>query len=238
MQAFIVMPFRKELEDIYRAISDACEQANVECVRADQILRPGPIINQIFRAISEADCIIAEVSLPNPNVYYEIALAHCQELPAILIAEADVVESLPFDIRHNRVLVYKKGELGLLVRKLAATLAYVRDTFVEQKEKPTVGEYVDELAGEGPAGFLRSEGMLQPVDGGPSFDNGGQPLGEVLLRQRIVEIENMYTLKNARMTRHEFLGKDGYAITVVDALGDSVVFHIDVNGIIRRSSRL
>lgn len=230
MKAFIAMPFRDELEGVYTAIREACERAEVHCVRADEILEPGSIINQIFRAISEADCLIAEVSLPNPNVYYEIALAHCQELPSVLVSHEDAVAALPFDIRHNRVLVYKKGQLDRLVRTLTATLRYIKDSFVEQKGKPSLEQYVEELAGapDGPS-------ALAPE---PVVERVRKIALQELTRGPIEDIEKTYGLKNARIVRHEFLGKDGFAITVEDALGDKVVFHIDVNGIIRKASRL
>jgi predicted regulator of amino acid metabolism with ACT domain len=110
MRAFIVMPFAPELKDVYEAIKRACKMANVDPVRADEILEPGPIINQIFDQIAQADVIIAEITSKNPNVYYEIALAHCRQIPTILLADESALKQLPFDIRHNRVLVYKKIE--------------------------------------------------------------------------------------------------------------------------------
>ncbi len=110
MKAFIVMPFAPEFEQVYEAIRRACKMAGFESVRADEILEPGSIINQIFDQIAQADVVIAEVTSKNPNVYYEIALAHCRQVPTVLLAEQVALKELPFDIRHNRVLVYKKAK--------------------------------------------------------------------------------------------------------------------------------
>jgi hypothetical protein len=40
----------------------------------------------------------------NPNVFYELGLAHAIGKPAILVAKTE--EDIPFDLRHVRVIVY------------------------------------------------------------------------------------------------------------------------------------
>jgi hypothetical protein len=91
---------------LFQSFQKACLQANVEPIRADSSDRPGPIINQIFEDIEQADILIAEIGTSNPNVYYEVGLAHCVRKPSILVAHKDQIDSIPFDLRHNRVIVF------------------------------------------------------------------------------------------------------------------------------------
>jgi hypothetical protein len=44
----------------------------------------------------------------NPNVYYELGIAHSFDKPTILIAQK--IEDVPFDIQSKRILIYKKVE--------------------------------------------------------------------------------------------------------------------------------
>ena len=60
-------------------------------------------MNDVQRII-EADFVIADLTARNPNVFYELEIAHSVGKPVILLAQdtADV----PFDIRDNRVITY------------------------------------------------------------------------------------------------------------------------------------
>jgi hypothetical protein len=44
----------------------------------------------------------------NPNVFYELGLAHALAKPAILITES--ISDVPFDLRSLRVIVYEKNQ--------------------------------------------------------------------------------------------------------------------------------
>ena len=60
------------LEDIVRAaLSD-----EYEIKRADYYTKVGSITTQVIQAIFKADLIVADLSRRNPNVYYELGVAH------------------------------------------------------------------------------------------------------------------------------------------------------------------
>ena len=48
--------------------------------------------------------LIAEITAPNQNVFYEIGYAHALNKPTILLAQRG--KDLPFDIRSYRVIFY------------------------------------------------------------------------------------------------------------------------------------
>ena len=58
----------------------------------------------IKREISESKVVIAEITAPNQNVFYELGYAHALNKPTILLARRG--RELPFDIRSYRVIFY------------------------------------------------------------------------------------------------------------------------------------
>jgi len=64
----------------------------------------------IQKSILEADLILCEMSDKNPNVFYELGLAHAIGKPAILVSRKE--EDIPFDLRHIRVIIYDYTTAG------------------------------------------------------------------------------------------------------------------------------
>ncbi|VCU72614.1 hypothetical protein PIGHUM_04716 [Pigmentiphaga humi] len=103
---FVMMPFAPPLGEYYSKIyKPAIEKAGLRAVRADaDIFGTGKIIDQIWAGINAAKVLVAELTTRNPNVFYELGLAHALAKPVVLISsnEADV----PFDLKHIRVIYY------------------------------------------------------------------------------------------------------------------------------------
>lgn len=85
---FVVMPFSAPLGDYYSKIyRPAIEKAGLVPVRADaEIFGTGKIIDQIWSGIRAAKVLVAELTSRNPNVFYELGLAHALEKPVVLIS--------------------------------------------------------------------------------------------------------------------------------------------------------
>ena len=64
-----------------------------------------PILDKIGRLISQADVVIADCSGRNPNVFYELGMAHALGKPVVLIT-SDAVEQAPTDIRAFEFISY------------------------------------------------------------------------------------------------------------------------------------
>lgn len=103
---FVIMPFAKPIGDYYEKIyAPAIKKAGLTAVRADnEIFGTGKIIDQIWTGITNAKVLVADLTNRNPNVFYELGLAHGLEKPVVLVCsnESDV----PFDLRHIRVIYY------------------------------------------------------------------------------------------------------------------------------------
>jgi hypothetical protein len=96
--AFVVMPFGEPWsEDVYRnIIESAVKTAGLECVRGDLIVRVGDLSQNIWSALLHAGIIIAECSVANPNVFYEVGLAHALGKVTIILRQRD--SAIPADM--------------------------------------------------------------------------------------------------------------------------------------------
>lgn len=107
---FVLMPFGPPIGDYYSQIYEpAIQKAGLRPVRADaDIFGTGKIIDQIWNGINAAKVLIAELTNRNPNVFYELGLAHALNKPVVLISsnEGDV----PFDLKHIRVIYYNVSD--------------------------------------------------------------------------------------------------------------------------------
>lgn len=103
---FVVMPFAEPLGGYYTTLyKPAIELAKLKADRADaEIYGTGKIIDQIWNGIRNARVLIAELTGRNPNVLYELGMAHALHKPVVLVSSNE--EDVPFDVRHVRVIYY------------------------------------------------------------------------------------------------------------------------------------
>lgn len=99
------MPFAAEFEEIYdHFIADALREAGFTVQRADDFRNQRNILQDVVAGISLADLIVADLTGANPNVYYELGVAHALRRRVVLLTQS--IEQLPFDLRSYRVITY------------------------------------------------------------------------------------------------------------------------------------
>ena len=108
--AFVAMPFGvKEGIDFNRVYDDyikpALESAEFEVFRADEEMRAGNIRTDMFQELMLADLVVADLSIDNPNVWYELGVRHAlRKRGAIqLTCRRD---HAPFDVLTERSVKY------------------------------------------------------------------------------------------------------------------------------------
>src|ERR1700687_3037546 len=110
---FVLMPFADDFKEVYEhAIMPAAVAAGFDCYRADHALVPSAIISDIIKSIFSADIIVADISGSNPNVFYELGVAHTIANKTIVISQRGH-EPLPFDLKAYRVIFYRKTINGI-----------------------------------------------------------------------------------------------------------------------------
>jgi len=106
-KAFVVMQFAEPYDTFYKeVIQKQAEAAGYEVFRIDEKAGPGVIFQDIQREIEQAEVVIAEITPPNPNVFYEVGYAHALGKPTILLAQRGA--QLPFDIRSAKGVVARR----------------------------------------------------------------------------------------------------------------------------------
>lgn len=103
---FVMQPFAQPHGTYYEKIYKvAIEKAGLKPVRADaDIFATGKIMDQVWRGIQSAKVLVAELTMKNPNVFYELGLAHALKKPVVLISSNE--DDVPFDLHHIRVIYY------------------------------------------------------------------------------------------------------------------------------------
>jgi len=120
---FVLMPFKPPFDRLYREeIKPAIETSGFKCLRADDLFSPTPILEDIWVYICKSRVIIADVTGKNPNVFYEIGVAHTVGKPVIIITQDK--SDVPFDIAQFRYFVYSDDAQGweTLCRNIASAL--------------------------------------------------------------------------------------------------------------------
>jgi hypothetical protein len=115
---FVLMPFARQFDEVYFAIQTACEGSDLllSCSRADDFYGAGHIMEDILEGIVHSEYIVADVTGKNPNVFYELGIAHCCKAASKVIILTQTMDDVPFDLRHMRCILYRPDPAGL--RKL------------------------------------------------------------------------------------------------------------------------
>jgi hypothetical protein len=110
-KAFVLMPFHSSFESYYRSIyTPALVAAGYAVTRADENIGSTPIMLDVQESILKADLILCEMSGKNPNVFYELGLAHAIGKRVILLSKKK--SDIPFDLQHVRAITYDSTTKG------------------------------------------------------------------------------------------------------------------------------
>jgi hypothetical protein len=121
----VMMPFDAQFNDVYATLQRAAAESGMQSQRADEIWVNSHIVDDIINLIWRARVVIADLSLRNPNVFYETGIAHALGREVILIAQS--MEDIPFDLRAIRSQTYLNNGEGLerLKAKVVERLNYL-----------------------------------------------------------------------------------------------------------------
>jgi hypothetical protein len=125
-KCFVIMPIGdQEWGDIKATASDlkqryddlikeAIQKADpsLDIVRADDVSFPGSITSDVITRIMHSDIVVADVTYPNPNVFYELGLRHACRVGTVIIRDKKGPR-IPFDILHLRHIEYESTPSGL-----------------------------------------------------------------------------------------------------------------------------
>ena len=114
--AFVAMPFgvKKDSQGVEidfnrvyaELIKPALEAAGLDVFRADEEERAGDIRTDMFQELLIADLVVADLTLDNPNVWYELGVRHALRAKGVVLVQGPR-QSQPFDIYTDRKLPYR-----------------------------------------------------------------------------------------------------------------------------------
>ncbi|MDD5579789.1 MAG: TRAFs-binding domain-containing protein [Methylobacter sp.] len=102
-----------DLDASYEVIKEAVESAELECVRADEIIHSGTIDVPMYERLLNADLVIADLSTYNVNAAFELGVRYALR-PYTTIVLAEEHFKNPFDMGHIVIRRYQHlgGEVG------------------------------------------------------------------------------------------------------------------------------
>jgi hypothetical protein len=123
IDVFVLMPFKAKMQTVYtNHIKKMGEELGLTIRRADEIYSPRHFIENVWDGICAAQLILADCTEKNPNVFYEIGMAHTVGKKVVLITRSD--KDIPSDIKHFDYIPYIYDPEGVetLIGKLKTFL--------------------------------------------------------------------------------------------------------------------
>lgn len=105
---FLLTPFSKESTDVYILIKNICSECGLNLYRGDEEFSHEDILANIVKYIVKSRIVIANIDGKNPNVFYELGIAHALGKPTILVSKS--IQNTPFDIQQNRIVLYNDSD--------------------------------------------------------------------------------------------------------------------------------
>jgi hypothetical protein len=121
IDVFVLMPFKAKMAEVYAShIKKLGEELGVTIRRADDRYSPRPFMEKVWSGICAAQLILADCTEENPNVFYEIGIAHTVGKRVVLITRSE--KDIPSDIQHFERITYDVEGVETLVDRLRAVL--------------------------------------------------------------------------------------------------------------------
>ena len=115
-------PYQVDYERVQRELIDpAMKAAGIVGATTEVIIEAGNIREDMFQLLAHADIVIADISLHNANVFYELGARHALR-PRRTFMIRFTGDEVPFDIKTDRYLGYDRDNPGASVAALSAGL--------------------------------------------------------------------------------------------------------------------
>jgi len=102
------MPFNNTFGPVHETINQALTEVWWKVRRADQVSYPRLVTDLILKEILTSDLVVADLTNSNPNVFYEVGLAHTLGNDLLLLTQD---KEIPFDLKNEQTIFYDAGQL-------------------------------------------------------------------------------------------------------------------------------
>lgn len=131
-KCFVIQPFDGGIFDMrYDSVYEpAISAAGVDPYRVDRDHSVSVPIQEIEKRIRTATICFADITIDNPNVWFELGFAMAAQKEVVLVCSEERTNKYPFDVQHRNIIKYKTGapqDFDLLkesiTNRIRATLA-------------------------------------------------------------------------------------------------------------------
>jgi len=108
---FVMQPFDGDVYDKrYETVfAPAIKAANLEPYRVDHDPSVSVPIASIEKGIRSAQLCFAEITMDNPNVWFELGFAIAAEKDVVMVCSEERKTNFPFDVQHRTIITYRTG---------------------------------------------------------------------------------------------------------------------------------
>ncbi len=156
---FVIQPFDGDKFDrrYTEVFAPAIKAADFEPYRVDQDPSVSIPIDQIEKGIQGAAVCLADITLDNPNVWFEVGYAIAAEKELCLVCSSDRVDRYPFDVQHRKIIKYRAAspsDFEKLKQDISASLKGARE------RRESLAAIRNQLPIKGDAGLSQHEIMV------------------------------------------------------------------------------
>ena len=163
---FVLMPFDDKFNSVFSGFLEKVLQGRkFEVIRADNIESQRSIMRDVIEGIVSCDLIVADLTDSNPNVYYELGIAHALGKPVIHLTQD--LEEVPFDLQSYRLIEYSTHFDE--IEKAREKLDSYASRFLEGNLK--IGNPVTDFQPDQPVASPSTENVPDGSEVGLSTDN-------------------------------------------------------------------
>jgi len=102
---FVLTPFHPEFDNSFQWVKDFFSEHGYSCSRGDDIHAESNILSHILSEMLASEIVVANISGRNPNVFYELGIAHALGKQVVLIAQN--TKDITFDVSGAQVVIYQ-----------------------------------------------------------------------------------------------------------------------------------
>jgi signal transduction histidine kinase len=127
---FLAFPYSEEFAGVRAAVRKGVMEAGYKVMSSEKRTQVADITlrDAIIGKLAGSDCVIADITDRNPNVFFELGLAQAMGKGLLTISNKKVSNNVPFDARQFPTLTYDESprSLAVLSKNVSATLQEYR----------------------------------------------------------------------------------------------------------------
>jgi Tetratricopeptide Repeats-Sensor len=165
MKAFVVRPFGTKgdinFDDVHKyLIAPALAACDIQGSTTEPFMQAGNIRADMFQQLLVADIVIADISVHNANVFYELGIRHALQPKRTFLLRArsrkdakdrGPQDEVPFDLRTDRYLDYDADKPA---DRLEIFTEALRQTLANESSDSPIFQMLPDLEGQDRARFL------------------------------------------------------------------------------------